>query len=224
VSEPIISIVVVDDHPIFREGVARSLSEGIGFSVSGLGASADDAVRLAGEMAPDILLLDLSMPGGGLSALPKILERAPATKVVVLTASEDDDDVLKALRVGARGYVLKGVKSDTLIEILQGIQAGESYVSPSLAARILAEMRGLDSERQIEPSAQAEPDLLSTLTSREEQILGLVADGRSNKEVARLLDLQEKTIKHHMTHILHKLRVRNRTEAAMRLHEGRTRD
>lgn len=219
-TEGSVRIVVVDDHPLFREGVARSLSEEPDFRVEGVGVSSGDAVRLATELQPDILLLDLSMPGGGLSALPDILAAAPATRVVVLTVSEADEDVLTALRGGARGYVLKGVSAANLVEIVRGVLAGESYVAPSLAARILAEMRdGEESDRD----KAAPANLLSGLTRREEQILRLVADGNSNKEVARRLGLQEKTIKHHMTRILQKLHVRNRTEAAVLLHEQRPR-
>ena len=126
--------------------------------------------------------------------------------------SEADDDIMAALKVGARGYVLKGVSSGALVEILQGIANGESYVSPSLAARLLTEMR-------LRPPAALADDPLSKLTAREEQILRLVAEGMSNKEVGRKLSLQEKTVKHYMTRILEKLHVRNRTEAAILLRE-----
>jgi two-component system nitrate/nitrite response regulator NarL len=214
-----IRILVIDDHPMFREGVSRSLSEEADLEVCGEGASAGDAVRLDREMRPDVILLDLSMPGGGLNALRMILDQSPEAKVVVLTASEADEDVLQALRTGARGYVLKGVGASTLIEIVRGVMVGESYVSPTLAARILAELRpGLPLKSFGAPDAQ-EMDPLSNLTRREEEILRFVAAGNSNKEVARRLDLQEKTIKHHMTRILQKLNVRNRTEAAMLLRD-----
>ena len=205
----VIRVVVVDDHPLLREGVARSLNEATGFAVVGQGGSADDAVRLTAQLRPDIVLLDLSMPGGGLNAARRIGEAAPDVKIVVLTVSEADDDIMEALRAGAKGYVLKGVGSATLVEILAGAARGESYVSPSLAARLLTEMRA-----QPGPRAAAE-DPLSRLSEREEEILGLVAKGLSNKEIGRHLDLQEKTVKHHMTRILSKLQVRNRTEAAI---------
>lgn len=216
-------ILVVDDHPMFREGVSRSLSEQSDLIVCGEGASAADAVRLDRELKPDVILLDLSMPGGGHNALVALLEQSPDATVVVLTASEADDDVLRALRAGARGYVLKGVGASTLIEIVRGAMAGESYVSPSLAARILAELRTTAAPPATGPSEETGDDPLSSLTRREEEILRLVADGNSNKEVARQIDLQEKTIKHHMTRILQKLKVRNRTEAAMLLRDSRSR-
>jgi len=207
-------IVIADDHPLFREGVVRSLQEAGSFEVVGQAGNADDAVRLATELDPTLVLLDISMPGGGLDAARRISESAPRTRIVMLTVSEADEDIMAALKAGAKGYVLKGVGSAMLAEILNGIVEGESYVSPSLAARLLMEMRA----RPPEPKSE---DPLSSLTAREEEILRLVAVGLSNKEVALKLDLQEKTVKHHMTRILNKLHVRNRTEAAL-LHRGAT--
>src|SRR6185369_9111817 len=170
-----IRAVVVDDHPLFREGVTRSLEESGQFMISAQGGSADDAVRLVTEFNPDIVLLDLSMPGGGIHAAAQITQQAPDVKVVVLTVSEANDDIMAALKAGAKGYVLKGVGSAALVEIMQGIANGESYVSPSLAARLLTEMR-------LRPPPALADDPLSTLTEREEQILRLVAEGMSNKE------------------------------------------
>lgn len=214
-------VLVVDDHPMFREGVTRSLSDQADIHVCGEGASAESAIRLDLELRPDVILLDLSMPGGGHTALRAIVDQSPDAIVLVLTASEEDDDVLNALRAGARGYVLKGVSAATLVEIVRGAVAGESYVSPSLAVRILMELRTERSAGVGTDTAHSEDDPLAKLTRREEQILRLVAAGNSNKEVARQIDLQEKTIKHHMTRILQKLKVRNRTEAAMLLRDSR---
>ena len=210
-----VRVVVIDDHPLLREGVARSLDDSGRFSVVGQGGSAADAVRLVRELAPDLVLLDLSMPGGGLDAAREIAGIAPNALIVVLTASEADDDIIEALKAGAKGYVLKGVGAAALVEILEGVANGESYVSPRLAARILTEMRGHAPNRPAD-------DPLSTLTPREEEILRLVGTGLSNKQVALQLDLQEKTVKHHMTRILSKLQVRNRTEAALLLRERTT--
>jgi two-component system nitrate/nitrite response regulator NarL len=207
-----IRLIVVDDHPLFRDGVVRSLEESGCCAVIGQAGTADDAVRLARDQKPDIVLLDLSMPGGGHAAATRIGEVAPEVKIVVLTASEDDDDILLALKAGAKGYVLKGVSSAALAEIVTNIAGGESYVSPSLAARLLTEMRTRG------PASPAD-DPMARLTAREEEILRLVARGLSNKAVARELDLQEKTVKHHMTRILNKLHVKNRTEAAILLRD-----
>ncbi|MBL8895028.1 MAG: response regulator transcription factor [Rhizobiales bacterium] len=212
-----IRVVVVDDHPLFREGVARSLEESGMFDVVGQGSSADDAVRLAEELTPDVILLDVSMPGNGLLAAVRISESAADVKTVMLTVSEADDDIIAALKAGAKGYVLKGVASATLVEIVASVARGESYVSPSLAARILSEM-GVR-----RPASENAADPLSTLTRREEEILRLVAEGLSNKEVGLKLNLQEKTVKHHMTRIMGKLHVRNRTEAAVLLREATAR-
>lgn len=216
-----IRILVVDDHPMFREGVSRSLSEQHDLKVCGEAASAVDAISLDLTLKPDVILLDLSMPGSGHVALQAILNQSPQAKVIVLTASEADEDVMQALRTGARGYVLKGVGASTLIDVVRGAVAGESYVSPTLAARILAELRPARSSELTDSTDGKLQNPLSTLTHREEEILRLVAEGNSNKEVARRLDLQEKTIKHHMTRILQKLNVRNRTEAAMLLRDSR---
>src|SRR3954447_13763453 len=128
-SEPL-RVVVVDDHPLLRDGVARSIEESGKFVVVGQGGTADDAVRLVKDTHPDMILLDLSMPGGGLNAARLISEMATDIMIVVLTASESNEDIFEALKAGSKGYVLKGVGSTTLVEILQGIASGESYVSP----------------------------------------------------------------------------------------------
>jgi two-component system nitrate/nitrite response regulator NarL len=143
--------------------------------------------------------------------------------IIVLTASEEDSDLFDALKEGAKGYILKGVSASTLVSAVRNVVAGESYVSPSLAARILTEMKGDAPQAVSDPARNPHEDALASLTPREEQILGLVADGNSNKEVARQLRLQEKTIKHNMTRILQKLKARNRTEAAIFLRDARSR-
>lgn len=199
-------VVVADDHPLFREGVARTLAESTSFEVAGTAASGAEAVEQASSLAPDLVLLDLSMPQGGLWALERIARLEPAPVAVMLTVSEDSDAVFAALEGGARGYLLKGIGGTELIAILERLMAGESHVAPALAARMLTRLH----KPQVAP-----PDSLATLTAREEEILRLVSAGLSNKEVARRLDLQERTIKHHMTQILQKLHLRNRTEAAI---------
>jgi two-component system nitrate/nitrite response regulator NarL len=208
-----IRLAVVDDHPLFREGVTRSLSEIGGFEVVGEGASKDDALRITEDERPDILLMDISMPGGGLNAIAAILERHPAQKIVMLTVSEASEDVARALNNGAKGYVLKGVGSRMLAEILRAVASGENYVSPTLSARLLSDLSALS-------GSSVKPDPIANLTSREKEILTLVAAGLSNKRVGLQLDLHEKTVKHHMTRVLAKLNVSNRTEAAMALRDA----
>ena len=209
-----IRIAVVDDHPLFREGVARSLLEAGGFEVIAQGATAQDAERIVSILRPDILLLDISMPGDGLASVTSILADHPGQKIVMLTVSEANADVTRALNAGVRGYVLKGVGSRMLAEILGNVAAGESYVSPTLSARLLSDLRS-------QQPTNATADRLRQLTGREFDILRLVAEGLSNKEVALRLNLQEKTVKHHMTGVLSKLNARNRTEAALLMREAR---
>lgn len=200
-----VSLAVIDDHPLFREGVVRSLAEIGGFSIVGEGSTKDDAVRIAEDARPDVLLMDISMPGGGLEAIPQILERVPSQKIVMLTVSEASDDVTTALKSGAKGYVLKGVGSRALAEILRTVASGETYVAPTLSARLISG----------QGAAPAKADLIRELTDRESEVLQLVATGLSNKQIGLKLDLHEKTVKHHMTQIFTKLGVANRTEAAM---------
>lgn len=202
-----IRIVIADDHPLFRGGVVRTLEERPDIQVVGECGSADEAVALVDHMLPDLVLLDISMPGSGLAAANQIGRNFPAVKIVMLTVSEEDDDVLAAIKAGARGYVLKGISANELVDLLRSVALGGSYVSPSLAARLLVAMKDTDARRAKDP--------ISELSKREEQILRLVAQGRSNKEIGRELDLQEKTVKHYMTNILQKLQVRNRVEAAL---------
>jgi DNA-binding NarL/FixJ family response regulator len=208
-----IRVAVIDDHPLFREGVIRSLGEIDGFNIVAEGGSRDEALQIVAEQCPDVMLMDISMPGNGLEAVAGALEACPEIKIIMLTVSEANEDIAKALKLGARGYVLKGVGSRALADVIRSVQSGESYVSPSLSARLFA---GLS-----QPSAMdAKQDLMAELTEREHQVLKLVASGLSNKRVALQLDLHEKTVKHHMTRILAKLKVSNRTEAALALRDA----
>lgn len=204
-----IRIVVADDHPLFRGGVVRTLLENGGFDVVAEAGTAAEAVAAVGQYLPDVALLDISMPGSGLEAAAEIGRRFPAVGLVMLTVSEADEDLIAAIRAGARGYVLKGVSAEDLVTVLGSVAEGASYVSPALAARVLAAM-------QTRPERQAGDLGEEDLTEREIEILRLVATGLSNKEIGRRLDLQEKTIKHYMTNILQKLQVRNRVEAALK--------
>lgn len=203
-----ISIVLADDHPLFRDGVARTLAAEDDIEVIGQASNADEAITLAKNLLPDLILLDISMPGSGIEAARQISLSCPVIKIIMLTVSEQDDDVTAALQMGARGYILKGVGGKELIKIIRSVHQGESYVSPDLAARLLLEMGTTE-------VASVSRDPLSDLTAREEQILKGVARGLSNKQIGNELNLQEKTIKHYMTNILQKLHVRNRVQAAL---------
>jgi DNA-binding NarL/FixJ family response regulator len=198
-----VTMAIVDDHPLFRAGVARSLVESGGFEIVAEGSSYADAVALVDHHQPDILLLDISIPGGGLAALKAILDKHRHQKIVMLTVSEAGGDVARAMKSGARGYVLKGIEAERLAEILRRIALGEGYVSPALSARLL--------------SANVNPDVAAVgeLDQRQLRILEMVAMGNSNKQIALELALQEKTIKHQLTRIFTRVGVSNRTEAAM---------
>ncbi|WP_095595579.1 response regulator [Actibacterium pelagium] len=200
-------IILADDHPIFRDGVARTLDEADDFEVVGTGESAQDAIDLVKRLNPDIALLDLSMPGSGINAARAIAALDAPPVIAILTVSEEADDVADALEAGAKGYILKGVSGDELCARLRGLARGDSYIPPVLATRVLSVMR----QQMDKPSKRPIDDL----TKREEDILRGVAKGLSNKEIALELDLQEKTIKHYMTAILSKLHARNRVEAAL---------
>lgn len=207
----LISIVVVDDHPLFREGVVYTLQESGLFDVVAQAGTQEDAIREAEKHLPDLMLLDVSMPGGGVETAIEITKRVPVVKLIMLTVSEHEQDVQEALKAQARGYVLKGVASENLISILKSIHEGDSYISPNLAANLL--MRGSDGSKT--------RDLIEDfdLSARERQILERLSNGMSNKEIADDIYLSEKTIKHYMTNIMQKLHVSNRVQAAIKAYE-----
>lgn len=213
--DDVLHIAIVDDHPLFREGVAHILEQQGDIEVVGQGASAAEAIALAERHLPDVMLLDVSMPGGGLEAVRHIATAWPVIRVVMLTVSEHEDDVTTALRAGARAYVLKGVSSRELIRVVRTVAAGEVYVTPSLATSLLYELSSGSSAGADKAGGRPSPQPLDDLTDREREILEHVADGDSNKEIAVRLQISEKTVKHHMTNILQKLQARNRVEAAL---------
>ncbi len=204
-SEPI-RIVIADDHPLFREGVAQSLSGVPDFTVVGQAGSGEEAFALVGNLLPDVLLLDVTMPGdGGIVTAGKVAAAWPVVRIMMLTVSEDQDTLMAALKAGARGYVLKGVTARDLANAVRVVAGGVIYISPALAGGILFE---LTARKQAD-------DPLTALTDREREILGLVAEGLTNREIGDHLHLAEKTIKHYMTNVLQKLQVRSRVEAAL---------
>jgi two-component system nitrate/nitrite response regulator NarL len=199
-------IAVVDDHPLFRQGVSFTLRSAPDLEVVAEGASGPDAIRTVAEHAPDIILLDVSMPGGGIEAAREIRRISPDTKIIMLTVSESENDVTAAMQAGANGYILKGSSGPDLLQIVRSVQNGEMYVTPTLAARLLVQMK--------QPAARRDQDI-DALTYRENQILQLLARGLTNKEIAIGLKLTEKTVKHYMTDVMQKLKARNRVEAAL---------
>ena len=204
-----IRVVLADDHPIYRDGLARSMADAGDLEIVGQAGDGEQAVEMVARERPDVVLLDISMPkGGGIGALTRIMALDAPPRVAMLTASEADDDLMQAIKLGAMGYILKGVGASELVDLVRDLAAGRSYVSPGLAGRLLVAMRRRE-------HAAPEPTPLDDLSKREEEILKLVALGKSNREVGEALELQEKTVKHYMTSILEKLQVRNRVEAAM---------
>lgn len=201
-------VVIADDHPLFLEGVAAILDAEPGIDVVGRANTADDAKRVCADQQPDLVIMDVDMPGDSIAAVQTIRDVSPASKVVMLTVSQDTRHIFSALKAGAHGYVVKGVGSRELVRILRAVYEGESYVSPALAGDILSDMA------RTLPLQFSADERLEQLTEREKVILRLLAEGRSNREIGQELYLTEKTIKQYVTAILQKLHVRNRVEAA----------
>ncbi len=200
-----IRLIIADDHPLFRNGVAQSFAAEDDIELLGQAGTGEEAIRLVGEKMPDVLLLDIAMPGmGGIAAAQRIGATCPVVRIIMLTVSEDQDDLMAALKAGARGYVLKGVSARTLVHAVRSVADGDVYISPNLAGSILFEM-----------TSTQQPDPLSSLTEREQEILMLVGQGLTNREIGDRLFLAEKTVKHYMTNVLQKLQVRSRVEAAL---------
>jgi two-component system nitrate/nitrite response regulator NarL len=200
-NEPL-RIVVADDHPLYRDGVVGTL-RAAGLDVVGEASIARDAVRLVIEHSPELALFDVEMPGGGIAAATEAHVASPDTRIVMLTVSEDEDDLVAAIEAGATGYVLKGVAGRELVAILRQVAGGDRYVSSSLAFAALNRRSDM------------QPDALDELTGREREILDLVSAGLSNAEVGERLYLAEKTVKHYMTAVLSKIGARSRVEAAL---------
>ena len=201
-------VAVIDDHPLFREGVINMLRQVGDIEVVGQGATAADALRIAEEHTPDVVLLDVCLPGGGVEAAGSISRACPEVRTIMLTASEDEQDVTSALQAGVKGYVLKSSGGHEVVEALRAVTRGGSYVAPSLAARLL-----VSKGKRIETVASDNPH---NLTSREGEVFALVSRGMSNKEIARSLKCTDRTVKHHMTNIMQKFNVRNRVQAVLK--------
>ncbi|HSV25477.1 MAG TPA: response regulator transcription factor [Xanthobacteraceae bacterium] len=204
-----IRIAVVDDHPLYREGICQTLTGAEGLEVVAEGSTAAGALKAAQECLPDIILLDLGIPGGGINAAANIAGVCPSVRIIMLTASESEQDVASALQAGARGYILKGSSGPEVIETVRVVYRGEHYVAASLGARLLIKI-----SKRTEAVANDTP---RDLTSREGEIIALVSQGMSNKEVARKLKCTERTVKYHMTSIMQKCGVQNRVQAVLKL-------
>ncbi|MCI0393554.1 MAG: response regulator transcription factor [Chloroflexi bacterium] len=211
-----IRILLVDDQALFREGLRTLLSVWPELEVVGEAGNGEEALALAAELKPDVVLMDLRMPVlDGVAATRRLRQEQPASQVIVLTTFDDDDYIFDGLRAGAAGYLLKDVSSEKLVEAIQATARGESFLQPSVAARVVAEFARLSNQA---PAVRPQP-LVEPLSERELEILRLVATGASNKEIADQLFITEGTVKNHLTNILGKLGVRDRTQAALRARE-----
>jgi DNA-binding NarL/FixJ family response regulator len=209
-------LLLVDDQALFREGLRTLLGLQADFEIAGEAANGEEAVALARRLVPDVVLMDLRMPVlGGVEATRRITAEAPAVRVIVLTTFEEDEEVFAALRAGAAGYLLKASPSAKLCEAIRLAARGESLLEPSVAAKVVAEFARIGDR---EPR-RSFPPLAEPLSVREREVLRLLAEGRSNKEIAGELGIAEGTVKNHMSNVLGKLGVLDRTQAALRARE-----
>lgn len=203
-----IRVLLVDDHTLFRSGVKALLQRQSDFEVVGEAADSLEGVERAAALRPDVILLDLHMPGiAGKDSVKLFLEAAPQTHIVMLTVSESAEDLLDSLRAGASGYLLKNIETQTLLDSIRRAADGDSVVSAQMTGKLV---RGLQAARGM--PAETEKD---TLSPREQEILSHLAKGLSNKEIARSLELAESTVKIHVQHILRKLNLSSRVQAAV---------
>jgi DNA-binding NarL/FixJ family response regulator len=204
-----IRVLLADDHALFRRGVAGLLTAQSGFEVIGEAVDGRQALEMAREQMPDVILMDITMPVmDGLEATRRIKAEIPYVKIVILTASDGDQNLFEAVKSGAQGYLLKNIEPQALYGTLRGVVQGEAPVSRVMAARLLDEFA-----RQARAHVQA-PAPAAELTARETEVLQLVARGRSNKEIASALAISENTVKNHLKNILEKLHLENRVQAA----------
>ena len=206
-------ILIADDHPVFRKGL-RGLLESIPeFEVVGQATTGEEAIQQAATLQPDVILMDLQMPGGsGIAATRAIVQDSPHVRVLVVTLFEDDDSVFMALRAGARGYVLKDTDEEEMIRAIHAVGRGEAIFSPAVATRVLAYFTNH------RPAAPKEA--FPTLTEREREILQLIAQGHANTSIAKQLLLSTKTVSNYVSNIFSKLQVADRAEAIIRAREA----
>ncbi|WPN33050.1 response regulator transcription factor [Pseudomonas sp. P5_109] len=210
---PFIRIGIVDDHPMLREGVANTLRKRADLQVVEQGANAQDAKDIATRVRPDVMLMDVNMPGDVFAAVRFISTELSEVKVLMLTVSESEDDAFLAMEAGARGYVLKGVSGPDLVQAIRSVAKGETYITPDFANKLLSNIKKHEAETH-----------KCDLTHREEEVIREVSKGLTNREVASKLLISEKTVKHHMGCVMQKLNARNRVEAVTALRHYRERE
>jgi DNA-binding NarL/FixJ family response regulator len=206
-----IRVVICDDHALFRRGLAMVLEDEPGIAVVGEAEDGEAAVAAAEELAPDVILMDVRMPKlSGIEATKAIAERAPATRIVMLTVSDEEEDLYEAVKAGAAGYLLKEISIEEVASAVRSVMGGESLITPSMASKLLTEFTNL-SKRADAKQGMPSP----RLTGRELEVLKLVAQGMSNKEIASELYISENTVKNHVRNILEKLHLHSRMEAVV---------
>jgi DNA-binding NarL/FixJ family response regulator len=202
-------VLIVDDHDLFRNGL-RNLLEGEGVLIVGEAGAGQEALRIVREVAPDVVVMDLNMPGmGGVEATRHISTIAPLTRVLMLTISDQDNDVIDAILAGACGYLLKDSSIQDLMAGIRAAAAGESLISPTIASKVLQRLRATNTQPEIEQTIRAE------LSDREIEVLKLIANGKDNAMIASELHISPKTVKNHISNILMKLQIDNRIQAAV---------
>jgi DNA-binding NarL/FixJ family response regulator len=202
-------VLLVDDHDLFRTGL-RNLLEEHGLAIVGEASNGLEAVRLVRELTPDVVVMDLNMPGiSGVEATRQVTSFAPLTRVIVLTISDQDEDVMNAIVAGACGYLLKDASMDDLIKGIASAAVGESLISPHIAAKVLQRVRSTAADTEGAETIRAE------LSDREIEVLKLIANGKDNAQIARDLVISPKTVKNHISNILMKLQIDNRIQAAV---------
>jgi len=206
-----IRVVVCDDHPMVREGLRAVINDAPGFEMLAEAATGEEAVELALELLPDVLVMDLHLPGiNGIEAIRRITAAAPSVAVLVLTMFEDDDSVFSALRAGARGYLLKGAGQADILRSLEAVRTGQAIFGPSIASRVLA-------RSVARPEVES---LFPELTEREREVLRLVATGLDNAGIARKLVVSQKTVANHVSNIFSKLHFESRAQAIVTAREA----
>jgi DNA-binding NarL/FixJ family response regulator len=211
--EDTVRVLIAEDHPLFREGMRGRLDRVADVAVVGEAASGDEAVELAQKLEPDVILMDIKMPGlNGIEATREIQRANPQIGILVLTMFEDDDSVFAAMRAGAKGYLLKDSGGEGVVHAIRAVASGEAVFGPGVAERMIGYFSA--------PRAAAPQRAFPELTEREEEVLSLVAQGKSNREIARQLFVSLKTVRNHVSNILLKLQVADRAQAVIRARDA----
>lgn len=214
---PRIRLMIADDHKLFREGIKALLAVTDDIEIIGEAEDGDSALQISQELQPEILLMDINMPGlNGIQATQQILEKQPQIRIIMLTMLEDDASVFNAMRVGARGYLLKGADSQEVLSVIRAVAEGQALFGPAIATRLLNYFKEMSTKPAVSSTGTPFPEL----SERELEVLRLIAQGLNNQEIARKLVLSSKTVRNHITNIFSKLQVAGRAQAIVRAREA----